>query len=334
MKESIQLAHGGGAAQSAELIRELFFRYFSNEILLQAEDAAVLPMSGGKLAFTTDGFTVSPRQFPGGDIGKLAVCGTCNDLAMMGARPRYMSAGFILEEGFALSELEALVRSMAEELAHNGCQIVTGDTKVVPRGSADGLYITTSAVGSVEIPSLSAAALQPGHRIVVSGPVGDHGTVIFAQREGMDLQTDLVSDCASLWPAVQEIIQSGIPLVAMRDATRGGLSAVLHEWAQQSSVSLTVQQDAIPVRPEVLGICELLGFEPYHLANEGTFVLAVEARHAAELVEVLRTKTACHQASIIGEVCEGHQGKVILETAWGTRRFMEMGSGELLPRIC
>ncbi|MEF3191624.1 MAG: hydrogenase expression/formation protein HypE [Campylobacterales bacterium] len=331
---SIQLSHGAGGSESNQLIKEIFFYYFGNKTLLSYEDSALLTVSG-RIAMTTDGYTVKPIFFPGGDIGKIAVAGTTNDLAVMGAKPRFLSASFIIEEGLALADLERIVASMAKELTTTGAMIVTGDTKVVPRGAADGVFITTTGIGEILYEGLSASALRPGDIVLVSHTIGEHGAVIFAAREGIDLGVDLESDCASLWPLIEQLLAAKLPVVAMRDATRGGLAAVLNEWAVQSNVGIVCAEEAIPVREAVRGVCELLGFEATSLANEGTFVLALRDRVAAdEALSIMKSHPLGKDAAIIAEVVEVHPGRVVLSNGWGTTRYLDAPSGELLPRIC
>lgn len=329
----VTLAHGAGGRETRELVERVFLRQLDNPILRRAEDAAVIPPA--RLAVSTDGFTVSPLFFAGGDIGKLAVAGSCNDVAMMGAKPRYLSASFIIEEGFLLADLERIARSFADELKKNGAELISADTKVVPRGKADGLFITTTALGEVQKEGLSPANLQPGDFILASGTSGDHGAAIFAAREGIDLQSDLKSDCASLWPLVDLLLKAELPILALRDATRGGLAAVLNEWALSANQPITVNQPDIPVRREVQGACELMGFEPYSLANEGMMIVAIrgheEAKKACKLIQ---SHTLGTNAALIGEVTGKYTGRVALKTAHGTTRFLDMPSGELLPRIC
>lgn len=329
---TISLSQGSGGIESNKLIGELFFSRFDNEILRKAEDAASLDLE--KIAFTTDGYTVSPPEFAGGDIGSIAVCGTCNDLAMVGAQPKYLSAAFILEEGLEIALLERIADSMARELKSVGAKIVTGDTKVVPRGSVDKIFITTSGIGTRKAEDISASALQNGDAIIVSRSIGAHGATIFAAREGMGFQSDLKSDCAHLWPAVDALLKAQIPIRAMRDATRGGLAAVLNEWARQSNVGIEVAEQNIPISREVRGICELLGFEAYNLACEGTFVLCVDKEYIQAALDILKNSTACREAAHIGYVTEAHLGMVSIANPWGSRRYMEYPSGELLPRIC
>ena len=330
MNKTITIAHGNGGEENSELIKEIFYKHFANEILSKSEDAAVI--RNGELAFTTDSFTVSPLFFPGGDIGKLAVCGTCNDLAMMGAKPKYLTCSVIIEEGFSTRELEKIVRSMKKELEINGAVVVSGDTKVVPRGSVDKLFINTTGIGEIEYQGISASALKEGMSLLVSRDVGAHGATIFAAREGIELESALQTDCASLYPQVKALIDGGIGLTALRDATRGGVAAVLNEWAKASDICIEIEEERIPVAQEVQGICELLGFEAATLANEGTFVLAVAKEDEGKTLEILRQ---IHQsAAIIGTVTQLHRGKVILNSSWGTKRFLDLPTGELLPRIC
>ncbi|MEA3492480.1 MAG: hydrogenase expression/formation protein HypE [Campylobacterota bacterium] len=329
----IQLSHGGGGEETSSLINDLFFRYFDNEILLKAEDAALLEVKK-KIAFTTDSFTVTPIFFNGGNIGKLAIAGTVNDLAMMGAKPLYLSAGFIIEEGFALDDLELIVKEMASELEKSGAKIVCGDTKVVPKGAVDQIFINTSGIGEIAREGISANNLQEGDILIVSGDVGRHGAAILIEREGLGISSDLESDCATLWSAVEALIESGIAISSMRDATRGGLSAVLNEWADQSSVCIEVEEADIPVDEAVWGICELFGFEAFDFANEGTFILAVPAECAQSALRILQKVDLSGKAAIIGEVTMKREGRVILRLAHGSSRYLDLPKGELLPRIC
>jgi hydrogenase expression/formation protein HypE len=333
MKQTVTLAHGNGGEENNTLIKR-FYKAFKNEILTQSEDAAILPMpQEGKLALSTDSFTVSPLFFNGGNIGKLAICGTCNDLAMMAAKPKYMTCSVMIEEGFSIAELDQIITSMKEELAINGALVVSGDTKVVPKGSVDKLFINTTGIGEVEYSGVSCSNLKEGMRILVSRDIGAHGATIFATREGMSMQSSgLQSDCASLYPQVKALLDAGITPVALRDATRGGLSAVLNEWAKSSHVCLEIEEQQIPIQEEVKGICELLGFEAYNLANEGTFVLCVVESEVQKALEVLQQTH--HNAALIGSVTGAYRDKVVLHSAWGTKRFLEMPTGELLPRIC
>eukprot|EP01029_Cantina_marsupialis_P023676 TRINITY_DN59623_c1_g1_i1.p1 TRINITY_DN59623_c1_g1~~TRINITY_DN59623_c1_g1_i1.p1 ORF type:complete len:332 (-),score=82.43 TRINITY_DN59623_c1_g1_i1:564-1559(-) len=330
--KTITLAHGNGGQENNELITKIFYKAFKNEILSKSEDAAVI--ENGNLAFSTDSFTVSPIEFPGADIGKLAVCGTCNDLAMMGAKPKYLTCSVIIEEGFDVETLKRIVSSMEKELALNKAIVVSGDTKVVPRGSVDKIFINTTGIGEIKQKGISSNNIQEDDVILVSNSVGKHGATIFASREGIDFSTDLKSDCASLWPVVEKLIEAGVEIRALRDATRGGVSAVLNEWAKQSDICVEVEEEKVPVCDEVNGVCELLGFEALSLANEGTFVMAVSKEQEQKVLEVLKSIETSKEVSVIGKVTSQYKGKVVLNTAWGTQRFIDLPTGELLPRIC
>ena len=332
MTKTITLAHGNGGAENNELIKEVFYDAFKNEILEKSEDAAVI--QNGTLAFSTDSFTVSPLFFNGANIGKLAICGTCNDLAMMGAKPKYLTCSVIIEEGFEVEQLHKIVASMKEELAKNEAIIVSGDTKVVPKGSVDKIFINTTGIGEILYKGISSNNITQNDLILVNRYIGTHGATIFAAREGMDMNSNLKSDCASLYPQVKALIDSGVKITALRDATRGGVSAVLNEWAKQSNVCIEVDEEKIPVCDEVKGICEMLGFEATNLANEGTFVLAIAKEDAAKAIEVLHTFPEASNACIIGTVTEQYPQKVVLNSSWGTKRFLDTPTGELLPRIC
>ena len=332
MNKTLTLAHGNGGQENNELITEVFYEAFKNDILSKSEDAAVI--ENGKLAFSTDSFTVSPIFFNGADIGKLAICGTCNDLAMMGAKPKYLTCSVIIEEGFSLSDLEKIVLSMKSELAKNGAIVVSGDTKVVPKGAVDKIFINTTGIGEILYKGISSNSISDDDLILVNRDIGAHGATIFAAREGMDLETSLKSDCNSLYPQVKALIDAGVKITALRDATRGGVSAVLNEWAKQSNVCIEIEEEKIPVCDEVNGICELLGFEALSLANEGTFVLAIAKDDAQKALEVLQTFEEAKNASIIGKVTQQYDQKVVLHSQWGTKRFLDVPSGELLPRIC
>ncbi len=332
MTKTITLAHGNGGAENNELIKEVFYEAFKNEILEKSEDAAVI--QNGTLAFSTDSFTVSPLFFNGANIGKLAVCGTCNDLAMMGAKPKYLTCSVIIEEGFEVEQLHKIVASMKEELAKNEAVIVSGDTKVVPKGSVDKIFINTTGIGEILYKGISSNNITQNDLILVNRDIGTHGATIFAAREGMDMNSNLKSDCASLYPQVKALIDSGVKITALRDATRGGVSAVLNEWAKQSNICIEVDEEKIPVCDEVKGICEMLGFEATNLANEGTFVLAIDKNDAAKAIEVLHTFSEASNACIIGTVTQQYPQKVVLNSSWGTKRFLDTPTGELLPRIC
>jgi len=323
----ITLSYGGGGEETNKLINELFYKYFDNEILQRAEDAAVLDIQG-KSAFTTDSFTISPIFFNGGDIGKLSIAGTCNDLAMMGAEPKFLSCGFIIEEGMEFDVLERIVKSMSEELKKIDAKIVCGDTKVVPAGSVDKIFINTSGIGEIQKENISSHNIKEGDAILVSGDIGRHGSVIMAKRYGVD--TELKSDCKLLWNEVKALIDAKINIKAMRDATRGGISAVLNEWSKASNIGIEIEEEKLPISDEVIGLCEIFGFEPMDLANEGTFIVAVEDSDKEKALQIL--KKFNKNASIIGKVVSGE--KVILKSPYGSKRYIELPKGELLPRIC
>ncbi|ARQ97816.1 hydrogenase expression/formation protein HypE [Campylobacter lanienae] len=326
--KKILLAHGGGGQEMNELINGLIFRIFDNEILAQSNDSAILNLSG-KIAFSTDSFVVSPTKFPGGDIGKIAVCGTINDLAMVGAKPRYISCALIIEEGLGIDELKEILNSMKSTADEAGVSIVCGDTKVVSKGSCDKIFINTSGIGEI-IKESRVENLKSGAKILLSGDVGRHGAVILANRNELNL--DLQSDCKPLNNVVEALLNANIAPLAMRDATRGGLSAVLNEWAKACGRDIKISEDSIAVSDEVMGICEILGFEPYELANEGTFVLAVEPQDEMKAVEIL--KKFDPKSNIIGEILDSNKANVIIQNSYGASRFMEPPKGELLPRIC
>ena len=328
MKKKILLAHGGGGQEMNELINGLIFRIFDNEILAQSNDSAILNLSG-KLAFSTDSFVVSPTKFPGGDIGKIAVCGTINDLAMVGAKPRYISCALIIEEGLGIDELKEILNSMKSTADEAGVSIVCGDTKVVSKGSCDKIFINTSGIGEI-IKESRVGNLKSGAKILLSGDIGRHGAVILANRNELNL--DLQSDCKPLNNAVEALLNANIAPLAMRDATRGGLSAVLNEWAKACGRDIKISEESIAVSDEVMGICEILGFEPYELANEGTFVLAVEPQDEMKALEIL--KKFDPKSCTIGEILDSNKANVIIQNSYGASRFMEPPKGELLPRIC
>lgn len=333
--ERILLEHGSGGKLSHELVRDLFLRHLDNPILAQLEDAASISNEPGRLAFTTDSYVVRPIFFPGGDIGRLAVCGTVNDLAVCGAQPRYLSVGFILEEGLELATLERIIRSMAETAREAGVTIVTGDTKVVERGAADQVFINTAGVGWVpEERSLGPANLRPGDAILINGTIGDHGMAVMMQREGLRFHSTLTSDCAPLNGLIDTLLQA-IPtgVRCMRDPTRGGLATTLNEWAEVG-VGIEVDETAIPLREEVRAVCELLGIDPLYVANEGKVVVAVAPEVADQALEAMRRHPLGTSAAIIGHVTTDHPGRVVLRTAFGAKRILGMLSGAQLPRIC
>lgn len=329
----VLLAHGGGGEESASLIKKLFFKYFKNDTLLLEEDAATLHVKSD-IAFTTDAFTVSPLFFKGGDIGKLSIAGTVNDLVMAGAKPLYLSASFIIEEGFLYENLERIVKSMKEEMSKSGVKIVAGDTKVVPKGAADGVFITTSGVGEIVKKGISPHNLKPSCKIIVSNEIGNHGSCILSAREELSLEGNLRSDCASLWGPVEALFKNNIYPIALRDATRGGVAAVLNEWAGVSKRGIVVHESSVPIADEVRGLCEFLGFDPFELANEGTMILAVKSEDEEMVLKILKDFEETKKAVTIGEVIDEYPKKVLLKTPWGSSRFLELPQGELLPRIC
>jgi hydrogenase expression/formation protein HypE len=331
----VQLAHGGGGRAMGRLVEQLFLHAFDNEQLLRRHDGASLRMGEARLAFTTDSYVVSPLFFPGGDIGTLAVNGTVNDLAMCGARPQWLSASFILEEGLRIETLQAVVRSMQAAAAAAGVKIVTGDTKVVDRGKADGLFINTAGIGPVEAPSdLEPRRVQPGDVVILSGDVGRHGIAVMASREGLGFETTIESDCAALVAPVLGLIEAGIEVHCLRDPTRGGLASALVEIAEAAGVELAVEEQAISVAPEVRGACELLGLDPIYVANEGRFVAFVPAHAAEQAVAILRDHPVSAGAAVIGDVRPAGRGFVRLRSPIGGSRVVDLLSGEQLPRIC
>lgn len=332
----VLLGHGSGGKMSAELIQSVFLPAFHNPLLSNLNDQAVLPLAGARLAFTTDSFVVSPRFFPGGDIGHLAVNGTVNDLAMGGAQPLYLSASFILEEGLPVGELQRVVDSMAAAARTAGVQIVTGDTKVVERGSADGLFITTAGVGLVPAGlDLGTHRIAPGDVVIVSGTMGDHGVAILTLRSGMDFSVHLQSDTACLSGLAAAVLAAGGDGVkAMRDPTRGGLAATLNEFAQAAGTSILLDEAAVPVRPEVRGVCELLGLDPFNVANEGKLVAVVAPEAAPAVLAAMREHPLGHNAAAVARVLAEEPGMVYVRTQVGGTRPLEYPSGEQLPRIC
>lgn len=329
------LAHGSGGRLSHELIEKVFKTRFSNPMLDQGDDAAELRMQNAncKIAFTTDSYVVKPLFFPGGDIGRLAVCGTVNDLAMKGATPLYLSAGFIIEEGLPLEILEKVVDSMAIAAREAGVSIVTGDTKVVDKGACDGLFINTSGVGIIlEGIDISGANAAPGDVVIISGSIGDHGAAVINARNDFGLRGNLLSDVAPLGGLVNAILKAG-KVKALRDPTRGGLATTLNEIAGQSKVSINIEEGKIPVKPEVKGACEMLGLDPLYVANEGKLIAIVAGRDAEGILKAMRQDPLGRDAAIIGKV-EAGKPQVLLTTLLGSRRPLMMLEGEALPRIC
>jgi hydrogenase expression/formation protein HypE len=332
----ITLAHGAGGKASQSLIEAIFLDAFRNPLLEPLEDAATVLAGNTRLAFTTDSYVVSPLFFPGGDIGDLAVNGTVNDLAVSGARPMHLSAGFILEEGFPVEDLRRIVASMARAAEAAGVSIVTGDTKVVQRGKADGCYINTAGVGVITGDvKLGVAAARPGDAVIVSGPVGEHGITVMLARGELDIDAELVSDTAPVHDLVRGLLDAVGPQVrAMRDATRGGVATILNEVARAAGVAVVVDEDAVPVRPEVRGACELLGIDPLYVACEGRIVAIVAPGAADAAVEALRAHPLGAGAMVVGRIAEDPPGLVLLKTGFGGTRIIDLLVGDPLPRIC
>ena len=342
MSERVILDHGSGGRRSRDLVRTVFQSRLSNAALDAETDAAVValdvpPAADVRIAITTDAHVVKPLQFPGGDIGRLAVCGTVNDLAVSGAEPRYLTASFIIEEGFPIADLESIVDSMADAASEAGIRVVAGDTKVVGRGECDGLFITTSGVGIVgpgREGIAGASRVAVGDVILVNGPIGDHGAAIACVRNGIDTEPPLASDCAPLSGLIQQLYNSGITPHFMRDATRGGLATVLCELADMRSIQIEVREESIPVRDTVRGVCEIYGFDPLYLANEGTMICVVDQADASAATEAMQTHPLGRSVVIIGEVLESGTARAVMRTAIGGRRVLRMLAGEQLPRIC
>jgi hydrogenase expression/formation protein HypE len=333
--DTVTLAHGSGGSLTNQLINDLFRRYFDNPYLAEAHDAARLPVPCGKLAFTTDSYVISPLQFPGGNIGKLAVCGTVNDLAMSGARPLYLSCGFIIEDGLPLALLEEIVRSMADAARKAGVMIVTGDTKVVNRGAADKLFINTAGIGEIPLGiDICGANAKPGDVVIVSGSLGDHGATILLEREQLGLTSTLTSDCAPLGGLVAAALSVCPQIRVLRDPTRGGLATALNEIASQSQVGIELDEASIPVKPSVRGICELLGLDPLYLANEGKLAAIVPAEMAEQILATMKNHVYGKEAAIIGRVLDQPVGRLFMRTPYGSRRILDVMVSDPLPRIC
>ena len=333
MEDKILLAHGSGGKLMHDLIKS-FLPELSNPILDKMGDSAVFEVSG-RMAFTTDSYTVNPLFFPGGDIGKLAVCGTVNDLAMSGAKPLYLSLAFIIEEGLPVSDLKKIIWSIKKAAAEAKIKIVTGDTKVVNRGSADKLFINTAGLGSVpEGVNISAANARPGDKIILSGTLGDHGIAVLSKREGLKFELPVPSDCAPLNGLVADMLAASPNIHCMRDPTRGGLATTLNDFAEKSQVGMIIQEDKIPINKAVLAACELLGLDPLYIANEGKLAAAVAGKDADAVLTAMKKNKYGKDAVIIGEVVKAHPGRVVMKTALGASRIIDMPVGELLPRIC
>lgn len=334
MEPRILLAHGGGGGASHRLIQEVFYRYLGNDILLQGNDAAVFDVVPGKLAMTTDCFVVQPIFFRGGDIGKLAVCGTVNDLAVSGARPLYLSLGLIIEEGLPVELLEKVVASIAAACLEAGVKIVTGDTKVVEKGKADQLFINTTGLGIIpESVRVGGEMARPGDLVLINGNIGEHGLAVMSERAGINWETPILSDCAALHGLIAEAMEAGA-VHCLRDPTRGGLATTLNEISRQSHVGIILEENAIPVSGAVRGASEMLGFDPLYLANEGKVVVIAPPASAKAILERMRRHPLGKDSAIIGQAVAEHPGLVALKTSFGGERLLDMLEGEMLPRIC
>jgi hydrogenase expression/formation protein HypE len=336
MNDIITLACGSGGKLTHQLITDVFYKHFSNDTLLEGGDSAVFAVNNGRMAFTTDSYVISPLFFKGGNIGRLAVCGTVNDLAVSGACPRYISCGFIIEEGFSIRELEAIVEAMASAADEAGVSIVTGDTKVVQKGCADKIFINTSGIGFIpENVMLSPKNIREGDKVILSGTMGDHGTAILLERENLKVQSPIASDCAPLYSLLGPVIREFPGAVrVMRDPTRGGVATALNELISGSSFSIKLDENTLPVKDAVKGICELLGMDPLYLANEGKVIIIADGTQADGVAAALREHKYGKDASIIGTVTGSSPGKVFLSTLAGGNRRIGMLSGDQLPRIC
>jgi hydrogenase expression/formation protein HypE len=335
MDNRILLAHGSGGKLSHDLVQKHIISALDNPALDKLDDSAVLETGGGKIAYTTDSYVVSPIIFPGGNIGKLAVCGTVNDLSMSGATPRYLSLSFIIEEGLPVAEFEEIVGSIAKTAQEACVQIVTGDTKVVNQGDADKLFINTSGIGIIpEGVDISGANAKPGDSVIISGTIGDHGIAIMSKREGLNFTTTLESDCSPLNGLVRDMLEASRCINCLRDPTRGGLATTLNELAGQSGVGIELEESSIPVRDEVRGACELLGLDPLYVANEGKLIAIVDEKEADNILKAMKRNQYGKNAAVIGRVKSEHPGRVVIRTPYGSSRILDMLSGELLPRIC
>jgi hydrogenase expression/formation protein HypE len=332
----IVLGHGGGGLLTEDLVEHLFVPAFENPALQAMGDSTVVPFDGARLVLSTDGFVVRPLLFPGGSIGELAVNGTVNDLAMSGALPLYLTAGFVLEEGLEMATLGLIVERMAAAARRAGVTIVAGDTKVVERGRADGMYITTAGVGALASgpPPIGPDRAMPGDAVLLSGTIGDHGIAVMSVRESLAFETTIESDCAAIHGLVQSIVDDGGAVHVLRDPTRGGLAATLNEIARRSRVSIVIEDRRVPIKPQVQAACDLLGLDPWHVANEGKLVAVVAAQAADDVLARMQAHPLGRDAAVIGEVQAGRPGMVATRTALGATRVVPMPLGELLPRIC
>ncbi len=333
--DKVDMTHGSGGRAMAQLVDELFVKHFDNVLLRQANDQASFDVTGGRMVMSVDGHVISPIFFPGGDIGSLSVHGTVNDVAMSGAKPLYLSAGFILEEGYPLADLERIVISMAKAASDANVPVITGDTKVVEKGKGDGVFITTTGIGMIpEGINISGDLAQPGDVILINGSIGDHGIAIMSSRENLQFETTIESDSAALHTLIADMVKAVPGIHCLRDPTRGGLATTLNELTQQSSVGMTIREDDIPVKPAVSAACELLGLDPLYVANEGKLVCICKKQDAEKLLDTMRAHPLGKQSAIIGEVIEDAHGFVQMQTGFGGNRIVDWLAGEQLPRIC
>jgi hydrogenase expression/formation protein HypE len=334
-RDTVLLGHGSGGKLSAELVRDIFLRAFSNSALAKLNDQAIVAINGSRIAVTTDSFVVSPLFFPGGDIGSLAVHGTVNDLAMGGAQPMFLSVAFIIEEGLSMDVLRRIVQSLQQAAASAGVQVITGDTKVVEKGKGDGVFINTTGIGVVpEGIDMSSDRARPGDQVLLSGSIGEHGIAILAQREGLEFESAISSDSAALHTLTGDMLEVSREIRCMRDPTRGGLSSALNEIATQSRVGIALDECAIPVREEVKGACEILGLDPMYVANEGKLIAIVALAVSEQVLAAMRKHPLGREAQVIGRVTEKNAGLVTMRTPLGTTRIVDMLAGDQLPRIC
>ncbi|OGF68089.1 MAG: hydrogenase expression/formation protein HypE [Candidatus Fischerbacteria bacterium RBG_13_37_8] len=335
VKEIIRLGHGSGGRLTNELIHKTIKKYLTNDILDKFLDSAVLVMPDSKVVFTTDSYTVKPLFFPGGDIGKLAINGTVNDLVMLGAVPLYLSLGLIIEEGFLMGDFEKILQSIADAARLCNVKIVTGDTKVVDKGKGDGIYINTSGVGHlINDFAVDIAGICPGDKVLVNGYIGDHGAAIICARGIIEFESRVESDCAGLQSMVKELLEAGVKIKFMRDPTRGGLATVLTELGEHLPYSIVIEEEVIPVREEVKSICEFIGFDPLYLANEGKMVAVVAGSDTEKALEIMKRNPLGKEARIIGQIEKGRERKVLMKTVIGATRIVEMMLEDQLPRIC
>jgi len=334
MNDRILLAHGSGSKLSHDLLEKILVPPINNPLLARMDDAAVFELAG-KLAFTTDSYVVNPIFFPGGDIGRLAVCGTVNDLSMSGAEPLYLSLALIIEEGLEIAELSRIIQSVKDTCDEAGVQVITGDTKVVNKGKADKLFINTAGIGSLPKGlDISGSNAKIGDKIILSGGIGEHGIAVMSQREGLQFSVPVQSDCAPLNKLVAAMLRASKKINCMRDPTRGGLAATLSEFALQSDVGIVIEEDKIPLHDGVRGVCELLGLDPLYIANEGKLVAVVSPEDAEKVLKAMKQNKYAGEAAVIGEVTAGHRGRVVMKTNIGASRIVDMPTGEILPRIC